>query len=112
MSDWFLSPFFQTGAVPGLSSAWAWPRSCPRSGTRVGLPSSGTQGATGALAAVLALLSHGVSTPVNAMLELAVLNITFINSCHGNWQIFINHLKRPPLPLGFAAAALEHGRLC
>lgn len=38
-----------------------------------------------------------------------MLNISFINSCYGNWQIFINHLKRPPLPLEFAAAALEHG---
>lgn len=46
---------------------------------------------------------------VNGMLELAVLNVSFINSCYGNWQIFINRLRRSPLPLGFAAAALEHG---
>lgn len=67
-----------------------------------------TRGATGTLPQV-ALLFHGVSTPVKGMLELAMLNMGFINSCYGNWQIFINHLKRTPLPLGFAAAALEHG---
>lgn len=67
-----------------------------------------TRGATGTLPQV-ALLFYGVSSPANGMLELAMLNMSFINSCYGNWQIFINNLKKSPLPLGFAAAALEHG---
>lgn len=58
-----------------------------------------TKGATGTLPQV-ALLVPGVSTPLNGVLELAMLNVSFINSCYGNWQIFINHLKRSPCHWG------------
>lgn len=37
-----------------------------------------------------------------------MLKISFINSCYGNKQIRINNFKRYTLPLGFAAATLEH----
>lgn len=107
MSDWLLRHIDLSWAVPECSSACAQPRSCSAAEglwAKVGLDSSrGKQRCHRCLPQCLVM----VWAPANGMVQLAMVNITFINSCYGNGQIFINHLKRSPLPLGFAA--LEHG---
>lgn len=112
MSDWLLRHSHFSWAVPECSSACAQPRSC--------------SGAEGSWAKLGLHRSRGkqrclrypsnalpcVSTAVNGLGQLAVLNIRFINSCYGNWQIFINHLKRSPCPWGLLLLHWNMGWFC